>query len=1392
MDFFDLTMTSRSTEKVQKFGKRVVEHYLSLEPDPSIVYTSIPDTSIKRKDDLFLRPLNEYNEMPDQDDITGLQSYFNTHFDRPKLPILKYKDEIIDTIKQNMVNIVTAPTGSGKSTQVPQYILDDEYFNEKRHCKIVVTQPRRVAAISLANRVLNERNLPPLQNDQSQGTLVGYQIGMDKKINEDTRLIYMTTGVLLRKLINADALKEFTHIILDEVHERDKDTDFILLMIKRMLCMYKSTHRVRIIVMSATVNASKFAKYYQKMDPESGIPCPAPIIEIKEQMFNVSIFYLDQIRSSINFGFSDNASQINFQEPQISEKIYCLARELIKHFDHIDKQDSDMGQSSQICDRGSVLVFLPGIFEIETMQRILKNDKCSKTFDIICLHSTIPRQYQMKVFDKPTMGRRKIILSTNIAESSITVPDIKYVVDFCLSKELHADSGTGMSSLKYVWAPKSSLDQRKGRAGRVSKGRCYRLIENKFLKDLSDFATPEMQRCSVEQLILWCKMLDIGDPLEVLSYALDPPNLNKLREGALLLLEVGALVLPIEPLSNPLDQDLTFLGHVMGSMPLDVRLSRLIMFGLVFDCLSEAIIMAACLSLPAFLEIPYNNKQQKLDSYVSRMKKAKGTFSDPIMMLNVYNEWYNLYAAQDSPNTIKEAREYCVNNFVNFNRINEVASLVQDICSCLHRMNIPDSLSREREHCYTGYFRKNDICFRLKLALAGANYPYYFVQNKYALDKDNCMRSFGAKSPSDTIMYTGMRLEVSSNSELERKYKHDVSTFFTAHFDPIKRLTLEGNRLYVTFDILADANVSKSVYYSIKTKQLGMPLQLTSKQDVNLPTSDTISFKINEDSQELLHVSVTYIETPTKFFVHIRREDIRGDFDVVNEELQMVTPKRMDPHKIQENSFGMAMFEKTDCTLYRVKILKMDENFNVKVFYLDFGNSIWINANVFFEIPDDLLTRCPFQAVECSIEGICPVIDARSLSSSIKWDRHLVEQLRPILENKHFDAKVYYLLNNVLHVDLFESNNSFRNWLLSLNNKVSPAREDYRMEYARLMLGGYEVQLQKVTIKDKAEFKRESQKSKTCTLSGPTSPYEVEYCGLTDTARSFHSVIDSNSVCSVTICPNPSDRFTEMLTASSVALTSSGCRVQLRGVTQHFPVRGLPDMLVLMFAPKIQLHTTPSRLNYIGCRAGLGTNSRGEAMWPDHDLQVTFDQRVELSDIHIINKIRLAISSILQADDDNASKFKYTIDTIKQHQLKILHLMEHLMYAIDNRNPAISHHEDLKYSWEPSNCTLNYLDVSGEFQGDDCDVLRPHSSLYFIENDIEMHIEHKTAKKRIKYLQKHVYQLNETTGVNNGQFLKCELCNAEFEKYRDILSHIDSDAHNTECRRLDHWTCPKH
>ena len=1388
MDFFDLKSTPVPSQKVQRFGKKMVEQYHAREFEHED-FNAMPDMSLQRRDDIFLRPLEEYNIQPEQQDVNGLQSYFDHDFQPPDLPIMQYRQEIIDTVRNNMVTIITAPTGSGKSTQVPQYVLDYEY-SQGRHCKIVVTQPRRVAAISLANRVLSERNLPSLMNNDNQGTLVGYQIGMDRKVNEDTRIIYMTTGVLLRKIISAQSLGEFTHIVLDEVHERDKDTDFLLLLIKKLLCT-TSHHNVRLIIMSATVDARKFARYFQTTYPEQGIPCPAPIIAIQEQMFNVSIFYLEEIQRSLG---QPSGQSGEYKEPLIEEKLYKLAKDLINKFDEVDKLDNPEGTRHSF--RGSVLVFLPGIFEIESLQRILKSDKAGDTYDIICLHSTIPKQYQMRVFDKPEEGKRKVILSTNIAESSITVPDIKYVVDFCLSKELHADSGTGMSSLRYVWAPKSSLDQRKGRAGRVSRGKCYRLIKKTFLEELSDFTTPEMQRCSVEQLILWCKILNIGDPEEILSYALDPPDLNKLREGALLLLEVGALVLPKGFIDNPLDQPLTFLGHMMGSLPLDVRLARLIMFGLVFDCLGEAVIMAACLSLPAFLEVPYNNKDQKLKSYVARMKKAKGTFSDPVMMLNVYTEWFDIMYKHEDRNNVNGARKYCQQNFVNFNRIQEVAALIQDIYSCLKRMNIPECLSEKRQTSYSGQGDQFDLIFRMKLALAGANYPYFFVQNKHHLDRENCMRTFGAKSPADTVMFTGMRLEVSSQAELERKYKQDMNNHFRDVYDPIKRLTLESNRLYVTFDMVKEANTSKSVYYALKTKQIGETLTLRSKQDSNRPVQSAVTFDLPADPDYPIPVTVTYVESPTKFFVQIRMPDIRGNFQDLNEAMQTLPRERVPVKHLDDSSYGMTTFD-NDGSMYRVKAVKVDENYNVKVHYVDYGNSLWINANTFYYLPEDFLTGCPFQAVECSIEGICPNISGRSLSSVDKWERRFVDgELRPILENKQFIAKIQYLLNSILNVDLIDpvTGTSVKGYLLN-SGKVSQAAADYRTEYAKMMLGQPEVQLQTVTIPEPLPD-RERANETYAKLSGPTSPYEVEHTGLTDSAKSYRTVVDSNSVCSIIICPNPQDDFTELITASSVALSSSGCRIQLRGVTQHHPIKGFPDMMVLLFAPKVQLHTSASRLNYVGCVAGLGLGVNSEPLWPDHDLQVTFDHRILESDIVAINKLRMLTSTILEADDDDPSKFKYTVETIRKRQWEIKTGLRALREGIASRSRLTPPHEATTYTWRPANMTFNsqeaYEGSTKNYLGQDDDMLRPHSSLVFIHEEKYLNLESRKMRHRVKGLQEHVYKLNETTGVHSRELEECKLCNMRFDRARELRNHIDSTAlHVTERKRLDYWTCPK-
>lgn len=544
-------------------------------------------------------------------------TYFRgVHLHNQELPIADCKDQVVKMVETYPVVVVQGATGCGKTTQVPQYLLD-HYASKGQHCNIVVTQPRRIAAISVARRVCQERNW-------SLGTVVGYQVGMDKQISSDTRLAYVTTGVLLEMLIGKKEMNQFTHIIVDEVHERDQDTDFLLLVVRKFL--RSNSRGVKVILMSATIDVTYFADYFST--PFCNKIEPAPIVEIPGKMKVVREYYIGSLSTL------GDIPQFESDDPCIAAESFVLAHRLIKAFDKIEVDEQKVTNSRFAPLRGAVLVFLPGYEEISTFSNMLADDRTSFRWSLHHLHSTVTQVEQQSVFSAPPKEYRKIILSTNIAESSITVPDIKYVIDFCLTKCLVCDPETKYSCLKMEWASKANCKQRQGRAGRVSEGRLYRMVPQPFYEEvLPEYGIPEMKRCPLELTVLKVKKLNLDEPKAMLGICLDPPDLGDIERAILVLKEVSALTTVVNGSFNPFDGDLTFVGKVMAQLPLDVRISKMIILGFVFDCLEDCIVIAASLSVQSMFSKPF---QKLIEAYKSRLAWADGSFSDCLAMLHAY------------------------------------------------------------------------------------------------------------------------------------------------------------------------------------------------------------------------------------------------------------------------------------------------------------------------------------------------------------------------------------------------------------------------------------------------------------------------------------------------------------------------------------------------------------------------------------------------------------------------------------------------------------------------------------------------------------------------------------------------------------------------------------
>ncbi|XP_067667138.1 3'-5' RNA helicase YTHDC2-like isoform X1 [Haliotis asinina] len=706
---------------------------------------------------------------------------------REGLPIQQLKDDIIYATSHNQVLLVAGETGSGKTTQVPQMILDDCNKNNKP-CRIFCTQPRRIAALSIAERVAQERG-------ERIGQTVGYQIRLESKVSPKTLLTFCTNGVLLRTLMGGDsALGTLTHIIVDEVHERDRISDFLLAVVKDLLHKYKN---LRLILMSAALNTEMFIKYFSGCPvayvPGTLFPVEEHFLEdvlkwtgytnkkmekyrielskvksqqehldewctqgvsleghrasmdedftvdriidnrqaegkelgeeredlepwiVKEmdkllsevwlsgeeevfsQIFhlimaeNVSVDYKHSETSAtplmiaagrglsvtveqlLNLGANINVRASNewtaldwakkFNRNDIVEMLEAYVasiecgsasedgkeevvvsaedRELLNVYHHSfddEKVDTDLISALIYAimsskKEGAILVFLPGYDDIVTLRDNIAEDKKFESFRYVLytLHSSIQSNDQRKVFKMAPQGVRKIILSTNIAETSVTVNDVVFVIDSGKVKEKSFDALSSCSMLKSNWISKASCLQRKGRAGRCRPGFCYHMFSRIRYSSMQEYQQPEILRYPLQELCLNTKLLapvnmSIAD---FLAKCPEPPSFLVTRNAVQLLKQMDAL---------DTWEDLTELGHHLTDLPVEPRLGKMVLYSVVLKCLDPILTIVCALAYKDPFTLP-SQPYQKRSAAMARRKFASGTFSDHMALLRAFQAW---------------------------------------------------------------------------------------------------------------------------------------------------------------------------------------------------------------------------------------------------------------------------------------------------------------------------------------------------------------------------------------------------------------------------------------------------------------------------------------------------------------------------------------------------------------------------------------------------------------------------------------------------------------------------------------------------------------------------------------------------------------------------------
>ncbi|VAH16221.1 unnamed protein product [Triticum turgidum subsp. durum] len=470
---------------------------------------------------------------------------------REKLPAFKAREEFLKAVAANQVLVISGETGCGKTTQLPQFILEEEIDNLRgADCSIICTQPRRISAISVAARVGSERG-------EELGETVGYQIRLESKRSTQTRLLFCTTGVLLRKLVQEPDLVGVSHLLVDEIHERGMSEDFLIIILRDLLPRRPD---LRLVLMSATINAELFSKYFGD----------APIMHIPGFTFPVAELFLEDILEKTQYKIKSERD--NFQGNSRKKRLASVKNDpLADIFEDVDiskeygnysittRQSLEAwsvteldlslveGTIEYICrheGEGAILVFLTGWDEISKLLDKIKGNNLlgnSNKFLVLPLHGSMPTVNQREIFDRAPANMRKIVLATNIAESSITIDDVVYVIDCGKAKETSYDALNKLACLLPSWISKASAHQRRGRAGRVQPGVCYRLYPEVIHAAMPQFQLPEILRTPLQELCLTIKSLQLGAVASFLAKSLQPPDPLSVKNAIELLKTIGAL-----------------------------------------------------------------------------------------------------------------------------------------------------------------------------------------------------------------------------------------------------------------------------------------------------------------------------------------------------------------------------------------------------------------------------------------------------------------------------------------------------------------------------------------------------------------------------------------------------------------------------------------------------------------------------------------------------------------------------------------------------------------------------------------------------------------------------------------------------------------------------------
>lgn len=523
------------------------------------------------------------------------------------LPIHSRKSDILETVRRNQVTIVVGETGSGKTTQIPAFLYEDGYTDSGR--KIGVTQPRRIAATSVAEFVAK-------QLGTELGDKVGFKVRFEKETNSETEVVFMTDGILLQEIQFDTELSKYSVVVVDEAHERSENIDFLLGLLKSLL--YRRPD-LKLVVTSATIDEQKFSDYFGG----------APVVNVSGRTYPVDIVYS--------------------QTTPIFEQLY----------EEVAKKVADIHITMP---EGDILVFMTGREDIEKTREELEKIQLENLI-VLPIYGEMPMTDQKKIFDQYP-GKRKVVIATNIAETSITVEGIVYVVDGGFVKQSNFHPENGIKSLDVTSHSQAGCNQRAGRAGRVRPGICYRMYTTHNFDMRQRFTTPEILRVSLTDVVLKMENIGIND-VENFDF-IDPPNAEAFKEAYETLVTLGAI--------KRGKKGLTDIGLSMAKLPLEARISRMVLEAVRYGCTKQVATVAAFLSSRNIYNRP---KDMEMEARIAH-EQFRDVNSDALTFLNI---WDGFEASGFS-------QSWCFRNFLNFKAMVEIGKVRNQIFDILSKSNI--------------------------------------------------------------------------------------------------------------------------------------------------------------------------------------------------------------------------------------------------------------------------------------------------------------------------------------------------------------------------------------------------------------------------------------------------------------------------------------------------------------------------------------------------------------------------------------------------------------------------------------------------------------------------------------------------------------------------------